>query len=353
MILKKEKEDFLVEEILDEEIISKEPSNYHLYNLKKTNYTTERAIQHIAKALHIPRKFISYAGAKDKNAITKQHIVIKGANKEKISKLKLKDLELNFISYAKKHLQLGNLKGNKFHIVIRNLKEDETLKETKNPQSLIVPNYFDEQRFSTKNVDIGLAILKKEFSKAVDILSEDKDSSSMNEWLKKHENDFVGALQKMPKKILLFFIHSVQSKLFNDLLSEEIKLYCEKTNNKIKIINYSQGKLIFPTQKFHEENEEKYFLEKEISLIGFNNDLTENEKLILKKNNIEQNDFINKQLPSLSIEGGNRKAFFLVTECVIEKAEDDDLFEDKKKQLVSFTLNKGSYATIVLKQLYD
>ena len=38
---------------------------------------------------------------------------------------------------------------------------------------------------------------------------------------------------------------------------------------------------------------------------------------------------------------------------VVSEVEDDDLNEHKKKAVVSFSLPKGSYATIILKVLFE
>ncbi len=354
MIIKEEKEDFLVEEILDENIISETATNYHIYLLEKRNYTTERAIQHLAKALHIPRKAIGYAGAKDKNAITKQYITIRGASKEKINQLELKDITLTFKGYAKKELRLGQLKGNKFIITIRGLK---TTREEGEWKQIIVPNYFDEQRFSTNNLKIGLAILKGDYEQAVSHLENDRDAEQVQEWLQTHENDYVGALHRLPKKVLLFFVHSVQSYFFNEALAQDVhkKIEEERTERnerekrKEKKILYSEGEFIFPEPPFTKE----HLLEKELPLIGYEEEGGEEMKELLATKEIEPNNFINKQLPSLTLPGGKRKAYFKVEDIRIGKAEEDENHEGKYKQQIEFTLGKGSYATIVIKQLSE
>ena len=59
-----------------------------------------------------------------------------------------------------------------------------------------------------------------------------------------------------------------------------------------------------------------------------------------------------KQIPELSREGELRNVFVDVKDFKLGSVEDDDLNVGKKKVKVSFTLRKGSYATIVLRKLF-
>ena len=129
-------EDFVVKEISNVKLVDK--GEYAIFRLKKKNYTTERAVQQIANALHINRKRVGYAGNKDRIAITEQNISIKYIKKDRVEKLNLKDIKLKFIGYSKEPISLGDLEGNSFEIIVRNI--------TKSPICLKrIINYFGEQ----------------------------------------------------------------------------------------------------------------------------------------------------------------------------------------------------------------
>lgn len=347
--LKKTCEDFIVTEIpLDDFVLNTNDAgkntHIHVYQLEKINYTTERAVSQICRSLRIPRKWVSYAGTKDKNAVTKQFITIQNVSKEKITALELKDIKLLFVGYAKEHLSLGKLKGNRFSIVVRNL--DETLEIQKDfPNSFFVPNYFDEQRFSINNVKIGLALLKKDFKEAVRILtSEDDDfSQKLKSYLETRENDFVGALTLLPKKTLLFFVHSVQSFIFNECLCSLIKNKFENS----KAVDYSQGKLIFTKDLINE------LIDETLPLVGYDSDLSGEQEKILGNLSLDKMDFIIKQLPFLTLEGSERNIFQEVNECKLVNITDDKLNKEKLCAEITFTLSKGSYATIVIRQIFS
>lgn len=328
-IIKEQFDDFQVNEVLDESILSKHSTSILLYKLKKQNYTTERAVSHIARALNISRKQIAYAGAKDKQAITTQYITIKSASKERIDSLKLKDLELEFVGFAQEQLTLGRLLGNEFVIVLRGVKKQKNnyLKE------FYIPNYFDNQRFSNNNFKIGLSILKGDYKLAVETLVKtDRDhKEAIVKHLETRLNDYVGALKVLPKKTLLFFVHSVQSRLFNELLSKKIINLRDFFEDE-----YSQGKLAFPKKLITKDELA------EIPLVGWD---SQEYNDILSKYNINSRNFLVRSIPELTLEETKRSALSKVGNFSINYGANDIA-------KVSFTLRKGSYATIVIRQIF-
>ncbi len=316
--LKQIPEDFFVREIPGYEL--SEEGDYSIFLLEKKNYTTERAIQAICNNLNIRRTKIAYAGNKDKHAVTEQYISIERL-KHKLDDYELKDLKLTFMGFSKEPLSLGHLKGNYFEIVIRNLEKNTSIKHLD-----LIPNCFDQQRFSNNNVNIGRCILKKDFKKAVsEILLNNGDyEQKTKEHLKKNMNDYVGALRKIPKKILLLFIHAYQSFIFNKTITKYLELN------------------IMDNEK--------------IPIVGFGTDYT-NDKIeqivqeILEEENISERDFIIPSLPDLSCEGNDRDLFIELKDLKVGTMVEDDLNKGMFKVNVSFNLPKGSYATYVIKEL--
>ena len=325
MIIKESCEDFLVDEIPLADLYQEEAAQHHVYLLKKTNYTTQRAITHLGKALRIPRKYIGFAGTKDKQAITTQYITIAGAKKEKVQELDLKDLELSFCGYRKEKLSLGELEGNSFSILVK----DVDLPKITIPSIFYVPNYFDDQRFSSHNVILGKLILKKQYKEAVEIIQKhDSDFKERFEThLAKQTNDYIGALRTLPRKILLFYVHAVQSYIFNEHLQKKLS-----QEQDFFEVTYSQGKLVF-FKKLLETVDESL----EGDLMGYDS--------LEPFEDIEPHDFINKSLPELALSGVKRPLYSKVTDCKLVK--------ESQGIRVTFSLRKGSYATIVLKQLFN
>jgi tRNA pseudouridine13 synthase len=152
-------EDFNVKELIK---LKFDNGNYSYYSLKKKNLTTPDAINLISKKLNINPKNIGYCGNKDKNAVTEQYISILKKNKN----LNLNNLELKFLGYGNKRINLGDNFGNEFIIAVRNLYK-------RYKKINIIVNYFDDQRFSKNNVLIGKYLLHGKFKEICEILNLD------------------------------------------------------------------------------------------------------------------------------------------------------------------------------------
>src|SRR3989344_7527000 len=142
--LKQLQEDFVVIEI---PAVKTETQGGFLYFwMRKKGRNTLDAVKELARQLRIKEKDIGFAGSKDKHAVTEQMISIAGVNKEAVEKVSFEKISLEFYGFGNKPISMGDLQGNKFEIVLRNL-ENETIEKTS-----LIENYFDEQRFSENNV---------------------------------------------------------------------------------------------------------------------------------------------------------------------------------------------------------
>lgn len=319
--IKQQPEDFKVFEIPNRKL--KDSGTYAIFSLMKKNYTTENAIQTIAKALFIPRKLIGYSGSKDSVAITTQFISFKNISPEKVKKLEFKDISLEHVGYSDAPLSLGDLEGNEFIITIRNLDAHNKFNTAGSSHSMI-PNYFGEQRFSKNNSEIGKLIITNKFKEASELIKTDNQYGKIvEESLLKSSHDYVNAIRQIPKKILQLYVHAYQSALWN----KTVEKYLEKdrTQEKIPMIGFG-----FETN---------------------NSEIQEIVDSILKEEEINERDFIIRQIPELSAEGMDRKLYMDLTNLEISGLEDDELNEGMKKVKVSFKLGKSSYATVAIKYL--
>ncbi len=295
-------EDFYVKEIISFEF-SKD-GDYSIFILKKRGYTTVRALQHITSALKMPLKSAGFAGTKDKNAVTEQAISLKGIGKEKAERLNLKDLSLEFLGKSAKPLSLGDLEGNYFRIIVKDAGcEPKRLEKFR--------NYFGEQRFSKNNAEAGKAIIKKDFKRAAELICQSSGDQEklVKMHLDKFSKDYVGALRKIPLKILKMYVHAYQSMLWNKI--------AEKSD------------------------------ECELQIIGFGaSGLSQSEIEIMKSEGITSRDFIIREMPELSSEGGKRNVFAAPKKLKITK-KSEGCYE------LEFELPKGSYATELIRQMFS
>jgi len=333
--LKQLPEDFIVTEVSNIKV--KEQGRYAYFKLKKTNRNTLDCVKEIARQLNIKEKEVGFAGSKDKNAVTSQLISLKSVSKEKISKIKLDHAVLELVGFGNEPISLGDLSGNWFEIIVRNLEN------VKIDQISFVENYFDEQRFSKNNVNIGRYLIKKEFKEAVKLIEDQK----VKGLLKINPHDAIGALKQLPKRLLRMYVNAYQSYLWN----ETLKVYLEQNCKVVKKVTYSQGELVFVDNPAE-------IKELKIPLIGFNDDLVTEEtkdiiQELMKTQNLDFSDFVIKQIPELSLEGELRDAFVEIKDLTIGKLEIDELNLRKNKVKISFSLGKGSYATMVVRKLLN
>jgi tRNA pseudouridine13 synthase len=301
---------------------------YTYFELKKRDYNTEEAVRRISQYLTIPRKRFSYAGAKDRAAVTTQYCSLLG----KLRQVKLKDIDVKVVCCGERPISLGDLLGNEFSLVVRNI--------TKKPdETEFIVNYYDDQRFGRHNLEIGLSILHNDYKKACSFI----ENENVLEYLKKNPTDFIGALRTQPLKTLKMYIHSVQSWLWNEAVIEYIKSKTKKYDE----TNYSQG--TFVSTKNRIENID-------LPLISFDTeyplDVEEIYQQILKKIKLTVRDFIIRKIPEITPAGSNRSLIAEVDNLVIGDLEDDELNKGMKKIKINFRLQKGSYATIVIKRMF-
>lgn len=317
-LIKQKPEDFVVEEIPKNLGLGK--GDYIYFILEKKNWNTREAIKAIASRLKVKEKYFNVAGIKDKKAVTKQYVSVFKVNPERLENLKIKDLKITVIGKGKERLKLGQLLGNKFSIRIRNVEIE--------PKKInFIENYYDEQRFGGKNKIIGKALVKKEFRKACFSLR-----------LKWEGRDYIGSLRRLGKYILRIYVNSYQSYLFNRVLKEYLKIKYKKYTE----IDYSQGTFVFSNEELKNEK---------IPILGFltefkNKELEKVYEQLMKEDKIKKEDFLIKEIPELSSEGGERNLLAEVKDLNIIK-------EDKNTFVVEFTLPPGSYATLVIKKMFS
>ncbi len=346
-------------------------------NLEKVNTETHFAINHLSRFLQVSRKRIGFAGMKDKRAITCQRISLFQPNLEKLALFKSKMMDLRNFEWKKERIEIGDLKGNVFTITIRNIDFDITETEKRLRESLSetekkgVANYFGEQRFGgIREVThlVGKELIKGNLEKAVmlyltfpaekepeelkearkklletgdfgkasnDFPVENRFERSMVHHLCEYPRDFAGAFSKLPKSMRYLFTHAYQSFLFNEIIAERIQ------------------------QGFGLQPIEGDFLEEDIPtapLFGFETKFAEGkageiEKKIIGKEGVSLREFHVLQLPEASSAGGRKKIALYPKKMKMVAVEADELNEGKTKVILYFELEKGSYATVVLREL--
>uniref|UniRef100_H0XWJ2 Pseudouridylate synthase PUS7L n=2 Tax=Otolemur garnettii TaxID=30611 RepID=H0XWJ2_OTOGA len=249
---------------------------YTAFTLQKENLEMFEAIGFLAVKLGVIPSDFSYAGLKDKKAITYQAMVVRKVTPERLKNI-AKDLEKKRMSVfnirsVDNSLRLGQLKGNHFDIVIRNLKNqindsanlrERILEAIENVKNKGFVNYYGPQRFGKgKKVhtdQIGLALLKSEMVKAIKLFLTPEDLDDPVNRAKKHflqtedakstlllmpefkvreralleslhrfgltEEGCVQAWFSFPHSMRIFYIHAYSSRIWNEAASYRLATY--------------------------------------------------------------------------------------------------------------------------------
>lgn len=152
-------EDFCVEENLGFELSGE---GEHLCLLiEKKQLNTEEMAKIIAKELHLPFKAVSYAGLKDKYAITTQwfSVHLPGLSDPELAWLNTDNYRLLKAMRHHKKLKIGALKSNHFRIKIHDFEYDssELTARIQQVKAQGVPNYFGPQRFGNHGSNLEKA----------------------------------------------------------------------------------------------------------------------------------------------------------------------------------------------------
>jgi len=327
--------DFTVEEIPLYEFSGE--GEHLVLKIRKKDMTTWDMLDVISNHIGITRRDIGYAGLKDKNAMTIQHISIPAKFEEKLEAFSHEKIKILSTNRHNNKIRVGHLKGNRFNIRLKKVlgiqkdKLDSVLKWIK---ANGVPNYFGNQRFGTDG----------------------------NNWVD-GKKLLDGTLKIRDKKKREFLIGSYQSYLFNNWLSKrmELNLLLEKFSeieceqilklpkgslkdtkaqpNFFKLLegdvmmHYPYGRVFFVENL---EEEAKRFKSKDIAptgvLTGKRVKKAEGVASILEEPFIE----------AVSLDGARRYAWIEVSEIT------KNYVEEKAHYELSFVLPKGCYATNVL-----
>lgn len=361
--IKEQVDDFVVKELASHD--TGDGGDHLIVKLRKQNMTTMDAIDKLSKMLHISRNRIGYAGNKDKRAVTEQFISIQGVEKEEVRNVYTDEFDLEVVGKNGK-IGLGNLKANRFNIIVRDLKlpaDDIKDRTTKIVEELDgkMPNYFGPQRFGSSRPithQVGRLILKGDFEEAVwtyiakpyddeyksirkvrEELWETREVEGAAErfpekfryektllyHLTKNPEDYQGAIKRLPEGLQTLFVHAYQSWIFNRTLSKLLE-------------------------------EDWYDEEYEIPLVGYKTEFNDSKpdqvmQEVMEEEGIERDDFRTPDIPELRSEGSLRRAFADFRNFNIAEVEEDDLNMAKHKMRVRFDLPKGCYATTFLREI--
>jgi len=194
-LLKAECADFVVKENLGYSMAGE--GEFVAVRVRKTDANTLFVGEKLAQFAGISTRNMSYAGLKDRRAVTEQwfSLQIPGKTTPDFGDFQLERIEILEVTRHNRKVRTGSLNGNYFDILLRNAMETDDLKvRLENLSKFGFPNYFTEQRFGRDGHNLTQAL----------------------RWAK-------GKIQVKDRKKRSFYLSAARSEVFNLVVSERFK----------------------------------------------------------------------------------------------------------------------------------
>lgn len=267
--------DFRVREIerFDIEALDSDPGSYpHLvFEATLAGWDTNDFADVLSSKLGVSRERVSWAGTKDKRAVTTQLFSIRAPELDPTGFPEIREADIRVRGRAGRPVLFGDLAGNEFDVVVRDSERPANVEAITtelrafagdSTDSVGVPNYFGQQRFGSRRAVthlVGLAIAHGEWEDAVrtylakstdrepegtraarEFIAESHDWESalsrMPDHLRyersmlhslaetggDHPADFRTALEALPENLQSLFVNAAQSYAFNLMVSRRL-----------------------------------------------------------------------------------------------------------------------------------
>jgi len=327
-VLRSQKSDFKVFEQLP---FSPTGEGEHLFiYIRKTGANTVFVARELAKYFKVKEQLVSYAGLKDRFAITEQWfgVHVPGKQVYDLQDLNIEGVEVLEYARHNKKLRTGALTGNRFELILRNVTHLQALQNRWNDiVAQGVPNYFGEQRFGIDGGNISKALALFSGSKVKD------------------------------KKKRGMYLSAARSFIFNDVISERIQ---QNVFNKLQsgdVLMLAGTQSVFHLDGLDETIVQR-FIDKDVDITapmwGAGELMTTANPKDLEQKISEKHNEFSEGLPRFGLKQERRRIRLTVQDADIEvlvnEQENDNTLSSVK---VCFTLPAGSYATTVLRELID
>ncbi|MFT4882896.1 MAG: tRNA pseudouridine13 synthase [Natronomonas sp.] len=373
-----------------------------VFRAKLSGWDTNDFASTLSNELGISRERVSWAGTKDKHAITTQLFSVKLPDRTELPDLGNADVEV--LGRAGRPVLFGDLAGNEFDVVVRDAERPENadavateLREftadfEDRADEIAVPNYFGQQRFGSKRPithRVGLDIVRGDWESAAvryvcesserepentrearEEIGESRDWQAALDELPRRlrferaiaarlaegaetDEDYREALERLPTNLQRMFVNAAQSYVFNRILSERLDrglpfgrpvpgdVVCFADDAGLpdpdRAQTVDEGRV--DTVARHCERGRAFVT---APLVGTDTEFGDGEPAaiaheVLDDLDIDPADF---SLPGEFDSTGTRRAIRVTTDLDIEQ---DPL-------TLSFSLPKGSYATVVARE---
>ncbi|MFX0106882.1 MAG: tRNA pseudouridine(13) synthase TruD [Candidatus Hodarchaeota archaeon] len=377
--------------------IKGEKSRFIRFVMQKMGLTTLDVAAILASELRLPQHLVTSAGLKDKRAVTNQMMSVPARAAGALGKMDLSRIQISNPEYSRKPIQIGDLWGNRFSILLTDMDSDcnTALEAVECVHNTPLLNYFGVQRFGITRPFthiIGKSLVQKDYEEAIrnmltlttehepeelttarielreNLAPTEKIVEAFPEDLRyerevmrnlmKRPGEYKRALSKIPSRVLTIFVHSYQSYLFNTLISR-------RATEGIPIDVPEVGDFLIQLDETHSGRDSwlfvtEYNLEERIDQVskseyglaaplpGYSTKTPPSKQTdllnqVLREEGVSLIDFRNSEWKALDSSGGLHLVSIIIP-TIERKCGGDGLW-------LRFSLRKGSYATVIMREI--
>ena len=318
--LKTDNEDFIVDEIMPVKMTGE--GEHSWLNITKKGTNTDSVATQLAKFAGVKPVAVSYAGLKDRNAVTTQwfSVHLPGMAEPDWHQLISEDFTINKVIRHNRKLKRGALSGNRFKIRLRQLNGDESDWQQRLEQIAEngVPNYFGKQRFGHNMNNL---------SRALDLVNNNKIRR-----LKPHKRGI--------------FLSAMRSWVFNEILSNRIleETFARAQQGDVLMLADSRACFAEDINTEIEARLAAHEIHLTAAMWGKGDSMASGSVEKLEQQVADKHSEFASSLEKAGMKQERRSMRLLPVNMEWQ-------FEGDKSLVVSFELTKGSYATALLREL--
>jgi tRNA pseudouridine13 synthase len=380
-VIKARPEDFVVEERA--ELPLRGAGEFRVYRLTKSGWNTLDLVRRLARNCGVSPAAIAYGGKKDRHGLTSQYLTIRDARDFSREE---RNFRLEFFGFIDRPMGPDLIQANGFRIVLRDLPESGPIvRALEDVRRFGVPNFFDDQRFRSYDPERGFfaeKVLRRHYNGALQIyitsttpemdaaererrrelfakwrdwpaclaLASGREEKAILGYLAAHPKEFARALHKLPQEEVSMRYSSFQSHLWNELLRRLIRALVPEA----AAVAGAEGSYLF-WRKLDKPAETAL---KDLSLptaaahMVFPDERTQALfEGILADGGLRRPDFRTHALRKVYFKSFLRRAVIHPENLEMGEEGPDELYPGRRRVELSFSLPRGSYATMVIKRL--
>jgi tRNA pseudouridine13 synthase len=382
MHIKEKSEDFQVEELTSCQ--AGKTGDFALYRLQKRGWTTPDALAIVRRRWKLQARRISFGGLKDRHAQTVQYLTIYRGPQRKLTH---PNLQVTYLGQVPEAYESRHIDANRFAVTIRAMTEEQIAIALRSLEEVIdvgVPNYYDDQRFSSVVVGgafFAFQLLIGEYEAAAHLAltapyafergAQKREKVILRqhwgdwrlcrqllprnrivEYLFSNPDDFAGALERLPPELRTLYLSAYQSHLWNRMLADWLRDHVPGKD--LTPVALRLGEMPMPRRL--DAALRKELRELALPLHSSRAHLEDADPRkpyfdrILAEEEVTLDQFKLKGFRDLFFSKGERPAWCFPERLEARAAKDEE-HPSKKKLTLRFELPRGSYATLVVKRI--